>query len=266
MSVNHVDRFKAKIGRGALCVGTSVTFADPAISELFGDAGYDFTWIDLEHCPIGVEAALGHVMAARGTGAAPFIRVPSGDAVTLKPILELHPAAVIVPQVRGAAQVQEAVQACKYPPAGVRGFGPRRGRGFGGIPYPRYLEDADEQILVFVQIEHIDAVRDLDAILAVDGLDGLCLGFNDLAGSMGLPGQVDHPDVLAAAEDTVRRTRQSDKWMGISMGYDNQAVRRWVGLGVQWIALGTDFSSLYQHARGVLDEVRAWAPDGENAG
>lgn len=260
MSINHVDRFKAKIRGGGLCVGTSVTFADPAISELFGDAGYDFTWIDLEHCPIGIEAALAHVMAVRGTGAAPFIRVPAGDPVTLKPVLELHPAAVIVPQVRSAAEVKAVVEACKYPPVGVRGFGPRRGRGFGGIPYPHYLKDADEQILVFVQIEHIDAVRDLDAILAIDGLDGLCLGFNDLAGSMGLPGQVDHPEVIAAAEDTVRRTRQSEKWMGISMGYEKETVRRWVDLGVQWISLGTDFSSLYQQSKGVLDEVRTWAP------
>jgi 2-keto-3-deoxy-L-rhamnonate aldolase RhmA len=260
VSINNLDRFKEKIHRGSLCVGTSITFTDPSISELFGDAGYDFTWIDLEHCPIGIEAALGHVMAVRGTGAAPFIRVPAGDPVILKPILELHPAAIIAPQVRSADEVREVVAACKYPPLGIRGFGPRRGRGFGGIPYPQYLKNADEQILVFVQIEHIDAVQALDEILAVDGLDGLCLGFNDLAGSMGLSGQVNHPDVIAAAEDTVRRTRKTEKLMGISMGYEAEAVRRWVELGVQWISLGTDFSSLYQHSKKLLDDVRTWAP------
>ena len=72
MSINNVHRFKAKITSGQLCVGTSITFTDPAISELVGDAGYDFTWIDMEHCPITIEAALGHVMAVRGTRGGPL--------------------------------------------------------------------------------------------------------------------------------------------------------------------------------------------------
>ena len=176
MTINNIDRFKAKIARGELCVGTSITFTDPAISELVGDAGYDFTWIDMEHCPIDISTALNHVMAVRGTGAAPFVRVPAGDPIIIKPVLELHPAAIIAPQVQTVADVERVVAACKYPPVGIRGFGPRRGRGFGGQPYPEYLTDADEQIMVIVQIEHIDAVNALDEIVAVEGLDGLCVG------------------------------------------------------------------------------------------
>ncbi len=257
MAINNIDKFREKIGRGEVCIGTNVSFIDPSISELFGDAGCDFTWIDMEHCPIGIEAALGHVMAVRGTNAAPFIRVPSGHADTIKPILELHPAAIIVPQVRTPEQVREIVAACKYPPLGIRGFGPRRGRGFGGVPYPTYLKDADEQILVFVQIEHVDAVENIDQILQVEGLDGVCLGFNDLAGSMGLSGQTTHPGVLAAAEQVIAQTNQTDKWMGVSMGYDLEAVRHWIGLGVQWIGLGSDFHTLYTHTKKMLDEVRS---------
>ena len=136
MTINNIDRFKAKIARGELCVGTSITFTDPAISELVGDAGYDFTWIDMEHCPIDISTALNHVMAVRGTGAAPFVRVPAGDPIIIKPVLELHPAAIIAPQVQTVADVEKVVAACKYPPVGIRGFGPRRGRRFGGQPYP----------------------------------------------------------------------------------------------------------------------------------
>ncbi len=257
MAINNIDKFRDKIMRGEVCIGTNITFTDPSISELFGDAGCDFVWIDMEHCPIDITTALSHVMAVRGTNAAPFIRVPSGDANTIKPILELHPAAIIVPQVRSVEEVQAIVAACKYPPVGIRGFGPRRGRGFGGVPYPTYLQDADEQILVFVQIEHIDAVEAIDEILQVEGLDGLCLGFNDLAGSMGLSGQTTHPDVLAAAEKVVAQTCQTEKWMGVSMGYDPEAVSRWIGLGVQWIGLGSDFHTLYTHTKNMLDEVRS---------
>ena len=260
MAINNVDRFRARIARGEPCVGTSITFTDPAISELIGDAGYDFTWIDMEHCPIDLAAALGHVMAVRGTGAAPLVRVRCGDPDVIKPVLELHPAGIIVPQVRSVADVTTAVAACKYPPAGIRGFDPRRGRRFGGTSYPQYLVDADELILVFVQIEHIDAVHALDEILGVAGLDGVCLGFNDLAGSMGLPGQTSHPHVLEVAAAVVARTRATDKWMGIAMGYEPEAVRRWIASGVQWLSLGSDFSGLYAHASGVLAAVRGLAP------
>ena len=257
MTINNVDRFKAKVARGELCVGTSITFTDPAISELVGDAGYDFTWIDMEHCPIDIATALGHVMAVRGTGAAPFIRVPTGDPVIIKPVLELHPAAIIAPQVQSVDDVERVVAACKYPPVGIRGFGPRRGRQFGGQPYPEYLIDADEQIMVIVQIEHIDAVTDLDEILAVEGLDGLCVGFNDLAGSMGLSGKVTDPRVVAVTEEVIDKTRQSDKTIGISMGYDREAVAHWLARGLQWISLGGDFNLLYAKVKHTLDDVRA---------
>ncbi len=257
MTINNIDRFRAKIARGELCVGTSITFTDPAISELVGDAGYDFTWIDMEHCPIDIATALGHVMAVRGTHAAPFVRVPAGDPVLIKPILELHPAAIIAPQVQSVADVEEVVAACKYPPVGIRGFGPRRGRQFGGQPYPEYLVDADEQIMVFVQIEHIDAVHALDAILAVRGLDGLCIGFNDLAGSMGLSGKVTDPQVITVAEQIIRKTRQTDKLIGISMGYDREAIAHWLDLGLQWISIGGDFNLLYTKVKDTLDDLRS---------
>ena len=257
MTINNVDRFNAKIARSELCVGTSITFTDPAISELVGDAGCDFTWIDMEHCPIDIATALGHVMAVRGTGAAPFVRVPAGDPIIIKPILELHPAAIIAPQVQSVAAVERVVAACKYPPVGIRGFGPRRGRQFGGQPYPEYLVDADEQIMVIVQIEHIDAVRALDEILAVEGLDGLCVGFNDLAGSMGLSGQVTNPKVIAVTEEVIRKTRQTDKTIGISMGYDREAVTHWLAQGLQWISLGGDFNLLYAKVKDTLDDVRS---------
>ena len=257
MTINNVDRFKEKIARGTLCIGTTVSFTDPAISELIGDAGYDFTWIDMEHCPIDIHTALGHVMAVRGTDAAPFIRVPSTDPVQIKPILELHPAAIIVPQVQSVADVEQIVTACKYPPVGKRGFGPRRGRRFGGQPYPEYLIDADDQIMVIVQIEHIHAVEALNDILAVDGLDGLCIGFNDLAGSMELSGQINDARVIAAAEEVIEKTRQTDKTIGVAMGYDPQAIAHWLDRGLQWISLGGDFNLLYTKLRDVAQDVRA---------
>ena len=257
MSLNNVEIFKEKIARRELCIGTSITFTDSSISELVGDVGCDFTWIDMEHCPIDINTALLHVMAARGTNAAPFVRVPSADPVLIKPILELHPAAIIVPMVRSGHEVERVVSACKYPPKGDRGFGPRRGRLFGGQPYPEYLEDADEQIMVIVQIEHVDAVNSIEEILSIDGLDGICIGFNDLAGSVGLSGQINHTEVRAMTESVIKSALKNGKTAGIAMGFDLDIISHYHRLGIQWISIGGDFNLLYSKLKEVVSETRS---------
>ena len=256
-SINNIDIFQDKITRGQLCVGTSITFTDSAISELVGDAGFDFTWIDMEHCPIDTKTALLHVMATRGTEAAPFIRVPSADPVLIKPILELHPAAIIIPMVKSSNDVECVVSACKYPPKGSRGFGPRRGRLFGGQSYPEYLKDADDQIMVMVQIEHVDAVNSIEEILSIEGLDGICVGFNDLAGSVGLPGQINHPDVRKMAENVIKSALDYQKLAGLAMGFDLEMIAHYRELGIQWISVGGDFNLLYSKLRDVVSETRS---------
>jgi 2-dehydro-3-deoxyglucarate aldolase/4-hydroxy-2-oxoheptanedioate aldolase len=256
MSINNNQKFKDKIRKGQVCVGSVITFSDPAVSELFAEAGYDFTWIDMEHHPIDLQTALTHVMAVRGTDTAPFIRVQSNDPVTIKPVLELEPAGIIVPQIRTAEDVALAVQACKYPPAGIRGYGPRRGIKFGGVEIGTYLQDADERIMVFVQIEHIDAVNNLDAILATPGLDGICLGLNDLSGSMGLLGQPTHPDVVKAVDTTIEKVSKTALFLGLATGYHAETVRSWIAKGIQWICLNGDHVNMYLYSKMVIDEVR----------
>ena len=92
MSLNNIEKFKSKLNNKHLCVGTCISSPDPAVSELFADTGYDFTWVDTEHGPIDIKSTLGHIMAARGTDLAPLVRVPWNDAVLIKPILEFEPA------------------------------------------------------------------------------------------------------------------------------------------------------------------------------
>lgn len=101
-SINNIQRFRQRIAAGELCVGTGITFCDPSISELMGEVGYDFTWIDMEHGPIDLQIALGHVMALRGTHTAPFVRVRVNDVAVIKRVLDLAPAGIIVPNVKTA--------------------------------------------------------------------------------------------------------------------------------------------------------------------
>lgn len=259
---NNVDKFRAKVQNGKTCIGVYISFSDPAISELFAEIGYDFTWIDMEHAPIDVNIALSHVMAFRGTNTAPFIRVQGNDPAFIKPVLDLRPAGIIFPMICTAKEAEQAVKSCKYPPRGMRGFCPRSGIRFGGMDIPTYLNEADNRTLVIIQIEHIDAVKNLDDILKVDGVDSICIGPMDLSGSMGILGQIDNPDYVKICDTVIEKVRKSDKMIGIAAGYDMAAngenVRQLIEKGVQWISLNTDFSNLYTYSKIVYNSARAF--------
>ena len=132
-----------------------------------------------------------HIMAVRGTDCAPFVRVPWNEHGIIKPILDLAPAGVIIPMINTADAARAAVAACKYPPRGNRGCGVRRGNRYGMMPWAEYVDHADREPLVILQIEHVEAVKNLDAILQVEGIDSICIGPTDLSGSMGKLNQHD---------------------------------------------------------------------------
>src|SRR5207247_9513150 len=120
-AMNSADLFRDRTRWGKICVGMSITFSAPAVSEWRAEAGYDFPWFDMGHAPLDLPATLGHVMALRGTETAPFVRVRSNDANVIKPVLDLAPAAIIIPAVNSAEEARAGVRACKYPPRGIRG-------------------------------------------------------------------------------------------------------------------------------------------------
>src|SRR5439155_26617319 len=128
-----------------------------------------------------------------------LVRVQWNDPVLIKPVLDIGAAGVIVPSVSTADEARRAVAACRYPPDGIRGFGPRRPSNYGRLGGPEFCKAANEAVIVIIQIEHIHGVNNLDEILAVPGLTGILVGSNDLSGSMGHMGEPRHPDVLRAA-------------------------------------------------------------------
>jgi len=249
-------RFREKIRTGHTCVGTVISFLDPAVSEVCAAAGYDFVWIDMEHQAIGIETVLAHLMALRGTETDALIRVPCNDPNVIKPILDMAPAGVIIPQIRSAQEAADAVAACRYPPRGCRGLGVRRGVGYGAHPFTEYLRDAEHDPMVLVQIEHIDAVDNVGAILGTEGLDGICIGPCDLSASMGKPGQTTDPEVTAAIDSVLEAAAKTDKMTGIATGYDPDSFAKWTAKGIQWICLEGDWVHLYQGLKTVVDGVR----------
>ena len=236
-------RFREQLQAGRVCLGAGITFADPTATEVLCDS-VDFIWIDMEHTALGLDSVQGHLMTAGGRGVPALVRVRGSDQSFLKPVLDAGADGVIVPQVRSADEVSQAVSYCRYPPLGRRGYGPRRPSNYGRIPAAEFVAEANETVFVAAQIENVDALADLDGIAAVPGLDSLVIGPWDLSSSMGLLGQLDHPDVVAAIDTIIAKARAAGLFVGAGMGCDQDYACTMARAGVQWIQMGCDHEFL----------------------
>ena len=133
------NRFFDNLGK-RVSIGAVISMSDPTVCELAGDCGMDFCWIDAEHCPMTIETVRDHLLALRGTGCAGFVRVRECDPMIIKPYLDLAPDGIICPMVNTPELAEAAVAACRYPPLGIRGWGPRRGVGYGGFDTQAYIK------------------------------------------------------------------------------------------------------------------------------
>lgn len=247
--------FIDKMRHGQVCLGTVITFNDPTVTEALSPA-LDFVWIDTEHNAFTLEIVQGHLMATKGTDCTPIVRVPWNDPVLIKPVLDIGAAGVIVPFVKTADDVRQAVAACRYPPEGIRGFGPRRPSNYGRLGGPDFCRAANDAMITIAQIEHIDAVNNLNAILAVPGLTGIVTGPNDLAGSMGHPGNPGHPEVQAALITVIEKARRAGIFGGVSIGDQPDRLAEWANKGAQWLAMGADFTLLVRALETTAQAVR----------
>ena len=253
--MENTNMFKTKLRQGDVCLGIGITFTDATVTEAVCSIA-DFVWIDAEHNALSLETVQAHIMATKGSDTTPLVRVPWNDPVLIKPVLDIGAAGVIVPLIRKADDVRQAVAACRYPPDGIRGFGPRRPSNYSRLGGPEFCQAANEAIITIVQIEHIDAVNNLDEILTVPGLTSVVVGPNDLAGSMGHMGQPDHPEVLTAIERVITTTRRTEVFVGIATGGEPEKLVEWINKGIQWMAVGTDFSFLVRSADQVIGPIR----------
>ena len=177
-------------------------------------------------------------MAIKGSDAAAIVRVPWNDQVLIKPVLDLGADGVIVPMVQNAEDVSRAVAACRYPPEGVRGFGPLRPLNYGRLDAAEYCSEANDSLIVIVQIEQQSAVENIEEILAVPGLTSVAFGPQDLAASFGLRTQPRHPDVRAAMETVIDKARLANIPVGVSIGNDPEWLCELVDMGIQWLSMG----------------------------
>ena len=256
MSMNNLSAFRAKLAAGRFCVGTTINLNDPTVSELAGEVGFDFTWIDMEHAPINIETALAHIVALRASGAAPVVRVAWNQHWLIKPIVDLAPAAIIVPMVNSAKEVREAIAACRYPPAGIRGCGPRRGMRFGEMPFGEYMEMAKCDPMVIVQFEHIDAYRHIDEILAIDELESVCIGPSDFSGSMGHVNEPFRPEIAAIIDEVAAKIKAAGKYLGTGTFASAENLALWKKRGLNWAAVTSDWGCMVEGAKRAIGCAR----------
>jgi 2-keto-3-deoxy-L-rhamnonate aldolase RhmA len=253
--VENARFFREKLAAGQTLLGTCVTFSDPTVTEALSQV-LDFVWIDTEHNPMSLAHVQGHLMATKGSQTVGLVRVPANDPVLVKPVLDIGAAGVIVPLVKTADDVRAAVAACRYPPEGVRGFGPRRPSAFGTRGGPEFCELANRTIITIVQIEQREALENLDQILAVPGLGSVVVGPNDLAASLGYTGQPRHAEVIRAIDTVIAKSRAAGVPMGLATGDDPAALAEWIDKGVNWLSIAADFALLLRRATELVTHIR----------
>ena len=245
------DPFATRLRRGDRLIGSIITLPALEVPEVMSAAGLDWLFVDCEHAPLDPLWAQRLLQAARVPG---VLRVADSHESTLKRALDTGAAGVVVPMVNTAQQARAVVSFCKYPPLGSRGVGIVRAQGYG-LGFQDYVAHANESTAIIVQIEHISAVENIEAIVAVPGVDAAFVGPYDLSGSMGRLGEVDHIDVLAAIEGVRLACERAGMPLGIYVG-SAAAAKPYLEKGFTLIAVGIDALLLGQAARQIVQALK----------
>ena len=260
-----INRFKQRLNSGEAQIGLWLGLADAYCAELAANAGFDWLLIDGEHAPNDLRGMLGQLQAVAPYASEAVIRPVIGDTALIKQVLDIGVQTLLVPMVESAAQAGELVRAMRYPPLGVRGVGSALARASRWNSIPGYLDQADAQMCLLVQIESAEGLAQLDRIAAVEGVDGVFIGPADLSASMGHRGNPGHPDVQAAIEDAIVRIQRAGKAAGI-LSADEALARRYIELGAAFVAVGVDTTVLMRGLQGLVGKFKGEAAPVDKAG
>ena len=216
---------KAKLCRHEMCIGTHVSLNEAVVTEMMGYLPYDYLWIDMEHSVINTERLLGQLIAARASGINAIVRIPANDPILAKPVLDAGADGIIFPMICGYDDAARAMEACMYPPRGVRGAATP-------TPPPLYLPP--------------------------DALAAVIFRPHALSGSMGKLGQTNDPELRAVIDEAIAKINAAGKVAGVSLGLaDEKAMRSWYDRGVRMLSSGYDVKYIMAGAQANLANMRA---------
>ena len=237
---------KRKLARNEVTLGTWVTTGSADVAEVMALAGFDWIIFDMEHGPLDVSTMQTLAQAVSAAPALPVARVPANDPAHVKRVLDLGIPGVMIPYVNTREEALQAVASAKYPPIGIRGVAPRRASLYG-LEWDEYLKKANDQVLVVIQVETVQAVKNVEDILKVEGIDVLFVGPLDLSFSAGFPAQTTHPEVQSLIKTVVKAAENAGIKTGIHSSLGQ--LRHYAEMGFKFIATGGDTDFLLDGAK-----------------
>lgn len=253
------NRFKAALKKGEPQIGLWAGLASSYSTEILASIGYDWLLLDGEHAPNDITSLLSQLQAIapyEQSGIShPIIRPPVGRPDIIKQLLDLGAQTLLIPMVETASQAKELVESMWYPPKGIRGVGSALARASRWNQVEAYLEHADDEMCLLLQVENLTGLHNLEAIVSLEGVDGIFIGPADLSASMGHRGNPTHPEVQAAIAAALKTIKAHGKAAGIL--YANEAgAKQFIAMGFDFVAVGVDTSLLVNASKNLLSKFK----------
>jgi len=245
--------FKQRLVDGDLLIGTIISLPALEVAEIMSMAGFDWLFVDMEHTALDFQKTQ-QILQTVDSRTPCVVRVPALQEAWFKKCLDMGAAGIMAPQVNSAKQAAEVIRACKYPPLGGRSVGIARAHAYG-MAFENYISVANNDTAIILQIEHIDAVKEIEAIAKVPGIDALFIGPYDLSASMGKTGRVEDAEVKEAISRVEEVALASGIPLGI-FGTRPEAVKGFVASGFRLIAVGLDAMLLVEAGQGIVKSLR----------
>ncbi|MTH46444.1 2-keto-3-deoxy-L-rhamnonate aldolase [Intestinirhabdus alba] len=246
MNALLANPFKEGLRKGEVQIGLWLSSTTAYMAEIAATSGYDWLLIDGEHAPNTVQDLYHQLQAIAPYASQPAIRPVEGTKALIKQVLDIGAQTLLIPMVDSAEQARQVVAATRYPPLGERGVGASVARAARWGRIDNYMAQANESLCLLVQVESKTALDNLDAILDVDGIDGVFIGPADLSASLGYPDNAGHPEVQRIIEQSIRRIRAAGKAAGF-LAVDPEMAQKCLQWGASFIAVGVD-TMLYTEA------------------
>ncbi len=247
---------KDNLCNNKLTIGSWISIAHPDVVEVMASAGFDWLVVDMEHTATDINTAKNLIATIKAKGMQPLVRVGTNDELIIKRVLDSGAEGVIVPMIKTADEAKKAVSFVKYPPFGKRGVGLYRAQDYG-TSFNEYKKWNEDNSVVIAQIEHVDAVKNIDEILQVEGLDGTMVGPYDLSASMGFPGEYDREDVKEALEKVKEACKRHNKPLGFHViKSEAKFLQEKIHEGYTFLAFSIDFFFLGDRAREEMKKLK----------
>lgn len=247
---------KNKLKNNELTIGSWITIGNSSVIEIMASAGFEWLVVDMEHTSIDLTMAHTLIATIQANGMKALVRVSKNEEVIIKRILDMGADGIVVPMIKSKADALEAIDYAKYPPIGKRGVGLFRAQKYG-LGFEEYKKWVNDELVIIAQIEHIEAVHNIEEIITTDGIDGIIIGPYDLSGSMGYPGEYHREDVKGAIADVLSTCKKYNFSSGFHVIESDPAkLQERIEEGCTFLAYSLDFFFLGDSARAGMKKIK----------